>query len=41
MHSFLYFMFSKDKVTVLIAIHLKIVGEITRDTTDEIPLDKL
>ena len=40
MQSFLYFMFCKNKVTVLIAIHLKIAGEIIRDTTGEIPLDK-
>ena len=41
MQSFPYFMFCKNKITVLIDIHWKIVGEIVRDKTDESPLDKL
>ena len=41
MQSFPYFMFCKNKITVLIAIHWKIVCEIMRDTISESPVDKL
>ena len=36
-----YFVFCKNKITILIAIHWKVVCEIIKDTTGESPLDKL